>query len=63
MRAASALKRVDCAAEHASLSPQEGRRYSKFVAKSPNGNHNDAMWYARASRDQRQRYKAARRAG
>jgi hypothetical protein len=54
---------VHCAGERASLSPKAARRYDSFLKQSPAGTHNDALWYARASREQRQRYKATRRAG
>jgi hypothetical protein len=62
-RPAAATRKVDCAAERASLSGREANRYEKFLRRSPSGTHNDAMWYARATKAQRQRYKAARKDG
>jgi hypothetical protein len=62
-RPRSALKKVDCAAERGSLSSRAAQRYDRFLKRSPQGTHNDAMWYARASKEQRRAYKAARKAG
>jgi hypothetical protein len=59
---ASALRKVDCTAERASLSGKEAGRYEEFLKRSPRGTHNDALWYARATKEQRQAYRAARSA-
>jgi hypothetical protein len=59
-RPASALRKVDCAAERASLSGKAAGRYEEFLKRSPRGTHNDALWYARATKEQRQAYRAAR---
>jgi hypothetical protein len=61
-RPASARK-ADCAAERASLSSKVAKRYDSFLKRSPAGTHNDALWFARASKEQRRAYKAARAAG
>jgi hypothetical protein len=53
---------VDCTAERASLSGKEAGRYEEFLKRSPRGTHNDALWYARATKEQRQAYRAARSA-
>jgi hypothetical protein len=62
-RPASALRKLGPAAECA-LTPKQSRRYQKFMTKSPNATRNDGLWYARATKEQRDRYKtAARQAG
>jgi hypothetical protein len=42
-RPRSATRKMDCAGERGSLSAKAAKRYDRFLSRSPQGTHNDAM--------------------